>query len=196
MNSMKEQIGARRKKAAVVYTVFGTLATILCVLMVLAPDVPTQVGVLLIFGALWLVFMTVRRRTRIKGAFVRVREGVILEKEEHFEAETRTGIRGSRIHYTAGKTAIGMGGGSLIRTLAVDFNGSIREVRLPTPRHADLYLVGDRILVHPLFSTPLLLSEREAPHRGCAMCGAICPAHEGEVCRTCGAELHPTGTVL
>ena len=134
--------------------------------------------------------MTVCKRTRIKGAFVRVREGVILEKEEHFEAETRTGIRGSRIHYTAGKTAIGMGGSCLIRSLVVDFDGAIREVRLPTPRHADLYLVGDRILCHPLFATPLLLTEREAPHRGCPMCGAICPTSEGENCRTCGAELH------
>lgn len=185
-----KRLAARKKKATVIYATFGAAALLLCILMALAPDVPTQVGLLLLLGVLALIFFTVRRRTHIAGAFARVREGVILEKEEHFEAETRTGIRGSRIHYTAGKTAIGMGGGTLIRTLAVDCNGSIREIRLPTPRHADLYSVGDRILCHPLFVMPLLLSDRDAPHRGCAMCGAICPASEGDTCRSCGAELH------
>lgn len=193
---IQKRLAARRKKAAVIYTAFGAVAIILCVLMVFAPDVPTQVGILLMLGILALIFFTVRKRTGIIGAFARVRAGVILEKEEHFEAETRTGIRGSRIHFTAGKTAIGMGGGSLIRTLAVDFNGSIHEIRLPTPRHADLYLVGDRILCHPLFATPLLVTDREAPHRGCAMCGAICPTSEGEFCRTCGAELCPSEDAL
>ena len=184
-----KQLAARKRKATLIYTLFGIAAALLCLLIALAPDVPSQVGILLVLGILALIFFTVQRRAGIIGAFAHMREGIILQKEEHYEAQTRLGITGQRIHYTAGKTAIGIGGGALIRTLAMDFDGTVREVQLPTPRHADLYLVGDRILYHAQFITPLLLTDRHAPHRGCAMCGAICPTAEGDSCRTCGAEL-------
>ena len=179
----------RRRTALAVYAVFLLALAALCVWLFLDFSTVTQCTVFLLFCFLAFAFFTVRKRAHLAGLFAPVCEGVVLEKEEHYEAAVRTGIRGSRIHYTAGKMAIGMGRGGLVRTLAVDFDGCIREVRMPTPTHADLYLVGDRILCHPCFAVPILLSDREPPHRGCPLCGTICPTSEGAYCRTCEMPL-------
>ena len=169
----------RRKKALFVYIPFAAVFLGLALWVCFDFRVGVQIAVLL--AALPTVYILHRLyvKMRLAGAFARVRKGVILEVRQKLNK-----------HYMD-VTSLGRGIGERMETWAVvDFAGHPTKIELCDGECYDIFRTGDRILYHPQFAAPVLLSRR--PEKSiCPLCGKVTLQTETKPlpCHACGLWL-------